>query len=162
MQLKCTTLHTEPRPSEKLCRAQRNEFVGKQYGLFLYSQVMKIKILIIHKLNQDNLFCFQILEESDWKKVDFTKSMKYQFFHSYFLKYLWWKNFFHHFSHHRFQIVWGEKLKLHTFCKISLFPVILSWIIYENVVKTVKYISPTKSIRRENLRHIFSQNKTSC
>ena len=49
-----------------------------------------------------------------------------------------------------------EKLILHRFWKIPLFPVILSWIIYDNELKTVKYISPTKSIRRENLRHNIS------
>ena len=48
-----------------------------------------------------------------------------------------------------------EKLILHRFWKIPLFPVILSWIIYDNELKTVKYISPTKSIRRENVRHVF-------
>ena len=48
-----------------------------------------------------------------------------------------------------------EKLILHRFWKIPLFPVILSWIIYDNELKTVKYISPTKSIRRENVRHIL-------
>ena len=55
-----------------------------------------------------------------------------------------------------FQKVWVEKLILHSFWKIQLFPVILSWIIYEIVLKTIKYISLTKSIRRENVRHIFS------
>ena len=49
-----------------------------------------------------------------------------------------------------------EKLILHRFWKIQLFPVILPWIIYDNELKTIKYISPTKSIRRENLRQYFS------
>ena len=52
-----------------------------------------------------------------------------------------------------FQKLWVEKLILHRFWKIPLFPVILSWIIYDNELKTIKYISSTKSIRRENLRH---------
>ena len=54
-----------------------------------------------------------------------------------------------------FQKVWVEKLILHSFWKIPLFLVILLSIICDNELKTIKYISPTKSIRRENLRHIF-------
>ena len=55
-----------------------------------------------------------------------------------------------------FQKVWGKKLILHSFWKIQLFLVILSWIIYENVKKKIKNISLTKSIRRENVRHYFA------
>ena len=57
-----------------------------------------------------------------------------------------------------FQKVWGKNLILHSFWKIQLFPVILSWIIYENELKTIKYISPTKSIRRENVRQVYTPN----
>ena len=96
-----------------------------------------------------NVICLIIIDNSrkyDWKKLNSSKSMKNQFFPSYFLKYLWWD----HFPSQIFQKLWVEKLILHTFWKIPLFPVTLSWIIYDNELKTVKYISPTKSIRREN------------
>ena len=97
-----------------------------------------------------NFFKYNFIDNSrkcDWKKWDFSKTMKNQFFHSHFLKYLWWKMI----PSQIFQKVWVEKLILHRFWKIPLFPVILSWIIYDNEQKSIKYLSLTKSIRRENL-----------
>ena len=59
---------------------------------FWFVKVKNIKIL-----NMKNVFIFSDnSRKDDWKKWDFSKSMKNQFFHSYFLKYLWWKKFFLH------------------------------------------------------------------
>ena len=112
------------------------------YILLFYVKIVVFYVGIHFLLFSDNT------RNCDWKNQKFQKLWRINFIHSQFLKYLWWN----HFPSQIFQKLWVEKLILHTFWKIPLFPVILSWIIYDNELKTVKYISLTKSIRRENVR----------
>ena len=140
------TPHYEPRRSEIPCSFSTFQSDKNENSYYLIFG----KVLIIRK------YIMNLFSDNSWKwleKVGFFKNYEESIFPLIVFEISVMEKFF---PSQIFQKVWVEKLILHSFWKIQLFLVILSWIIYENELKTIKYISLTKSIRRENLRQVFS------